>query len=445
MMCNMRMGNLTAAALVATIAATLFLSPAHGQTSPAAHPATTAPAVDINRLRAFPSAEGFGAYTPGGRGGQVLFVTNLDDSGPGSLREAVKTRGPRTIVFRVSGTIELKSGLRVDEPFVTIAGQTAPGDGICLKNYELYVRTHDAVVRYLRVRPGSASPGERDAITVRGCDNVIVDHCSAGWGVDEQLSTTGSTRVTVQWCLITEALHNAGHHKGNHGFGGLIQCRGASYHHNLFAHNRSRNPRPASGLIDFRNNVVYDWDGMAGYAEGNKQRLNYVANYLKAGPSTKTQRDKAFHSGGPETFLYFADNVLEGVADGDAILNLRKGGNRVTVTFEAPPVKTETAAEAFKNVLERAGCSLPARDAVDTRVVEQVRSGAGRQIDSPADVGGWPVLKSAAAPADGDNDGMPDEWERQQKLDPADSADGNADADSDGYTNLEEYLNSIAP
>ncbi|HYO10592.1 MAG TPA: hypothetical protein VER17_16615 [Tepidisphaeraceae bacterium] len=393
---------------------------------------------------AFPTAEGFGRFARGGRGGKVLFVTNLNDSGPGSLREAVKTKGPRTILFRVSGTIELKSGLRVDEPFVTIAGQSAPGDGICLKNYELYVKTHDAVIRYLRVRPGNGSPGERDAITVRDCENVIVDHCSASWGVDELLSTTGSTNVTVQWCFITEALHRAGHHKGNHGFGSLIQCKGASYHHNLYAHNRSRNPRPASGEIDFRNNVIYDWDAMAGYAEGNKQRLNYVGNYLKAGPSTKVHRDKAFHSGGPETFVYFSGNLLEGAAGNDAILNLRNGGHRLPEPFAAPPVKTSSAAEAFDAVLARAGCSLPKRDPVDARVVEQVRTGGGRQIDSMNEVGGWPELASAAAPPDGDNDGIPDAWEREHGLNPANPADAGK-VGADGYTKLEGYLNALAP
>ncbi len=177
--------------------------------------------------KAFPTAEGFGRFAQGGRGGAVLFVDNLNDAGPGSLRAAVEAKGPRTVVFRVSGTIHLEKGLIIREPYITIAGQTAPGDGICLANYELYVAANDAIVRYLRCRPGNGRPGERDGITVRKVQNVIVDHCSASWAVDEVLSTTGSKNVTVQWCMITEALHDAGHHKGNHGFGGLIQCEGA--------------------------------------------------------------------------------------------------------------------------------------------------------------------------------------------------------------------------
>ena len=165
-----------------------------------------------SKQKAFPTAEGFGRFAQGGRGGAVLFVDNLNDAGPGSLRAACEAKGPRTVVFRVSGTIQLEKGLVIREPFITIAGQTAPGDGICLANYELYVKTNDAIVRFLRCRPGNGRPGERDGITVRECDNVIVDHCSASWAVDEVLSTTKSKNVTVQWCFITEALHDAGHH-----------------------------------------------------------------------------------------------------------------------------------------------------------------------------------------------------------------------------------------
>jgi pectate lyase len=390
--------------------------------------------------KAFPTAEGFGQFAKGGRGGAVLFVDNLNDAGPGSLRAACEAKGPRTVVFRVSGTIQLEKGLVIREPFITIAGQTAPGDGICLANYELYVRTNDAIVRYLRCRPGNGRPGERDGITVRECDNVIVDHCSASWAVDEVLSTTKSKNVTVQWCFITEALHDAGHRKGNHGFGGLIQCEGASYHHNLFAHNRSRNPRPASGLIDFRNNVVYDWNAMAGYAEGNKQRLNYVANYLKPGPSTTSGGTFAFHTGKEETLAYFNGNVFEGlVAPGEddrKVINVRNGGIVVDRPHDVPPVQTQPALEARDLVLAEGGATLPKRDAVDRRVVEQVRQGTGRQINTHSDVGAWPELASAPAPTDADADGMPDAWEQAAGV-----TDGNADADGDGYANLEEFLN----
>jgi len=408
-----------------------------------------APATTQAGVKAFPTAEGFGAVARGGREGRVLFVTNLNDEGPGSLREAVETRGPRTIVFRVGGTIRLKKRIEVREPFVTIAGQTAPGEGICLANYEFYIRTNDAVVRHLRVRPGDVSPGERDAITIRECDRVIVDHCSASWSIDELLSTTKAKNVTVQWCLITEALHNTHHHKGNHGFGSLIQCDGASYHHNLYAHNRSRNPRPASGLIDFRNNVIYDWDRMAGYAEDNQQRLNYIANWLAPGPSTNSGRETAFHTGKSKSTIYFRDNVLDGVVgDGEddrKIINVRNGGQVAQDEFSVAPVKTDTATAACQRVLEGAGATRPVRDVIDARVVDSVRQRSGRQIDSQNDVSGWVELKSGAAPADADDDGMPDVWEKQKGLNPADASDASADRNGDGYTNLEEYLNELAP
>ncbi|MGB7159724.1 MAG: hypothetical protein WBD40_16775 [Tepidisphaeraceae bacterium] len=395
---------------------------------------------------AFPGAEGFGKYAQGGRGGQVLFVDNLNDAGPGSLRAAVDTKGPRTIVFNVSGTIQLEKGLVVREPFVTIAGQTAPGDGICLANYELYIAADDAIVRYLRCRPGSQRPGERDGITVRGVNNTIVDHCSASWAVDEVLSTTNAKNVTVQWCIIAEALHDAGHHKGNHGFGGLIHGEGVSYHHNLYAHNRSRNPRPASGLIDFRNNVIYDWNGEAGYAGTiNKQRLNYVANYLKPGPSTIKGARHAFHTGGPESFIFFSGNVLEGIvaegADDTPVLNLRDNGKRATKPHDVLAPATEAATAAMARVLDDAGATLPKRDAVDARVIENFKAGSGRLVNSVDEAGGWPELKSASPPNDSDKDGMPDEWEQAAGLDAQNADDRNADADGDGYSNLEEYLN----
>jgi pectate lyase len=401
------------------------------------------------KQRAFPTAEGFGAYTPGGRGGKVAFVTNLNDSGPGSFREACETKGPRTVIFRISGTIELKSRLVIREPFLTIAGQTAPGDGICLTGMDFIVSTNNVIIRYLRSRPGDRMPGERDAISLTSVDNVIVDHCSASWGIDEQLSTWKSKTVTVQWCLITEALHNSHHHKGNHGFGSLIQCEGATYHHNLYAHNRSRNPRPGSGTVDFRNNVIYDWNGMAGYAEDNKHRVNYVANYLKPGPSTVSSRNIAFHTGMTNTFYFVQGNVFDGLVkegqEDDVIFKVRNGGNLVDQPVDAPLVKTDTATVAYARVLQEAGAILPKRDSVDARIVEQVRTGTGKQLDSQDQVGGWPALNSAPAPADADNDGMPDGWETSNGLNPTDASDVNTDTDGDGYTNLEEFLNSTSP
>lgn len=400
---------------------------------------------------AFPTAEGFGRFAKGGRGGAVIYVTNLDDSGPGSLREAVNMPGPRTVLFKTSGIIRLKSRLTIREPFLTIAGQTAPGDGICIADQDVLIQTNDVIVRHIRFRSGDILPGERDALSIVDGVDVIIDHVSASWSIDEVLSVTkGSNRVTVQWSFITEALHNSQHAKGNHGYGGIMQGQALSNHHNLHAHNRSRVPRPQSGYSDFRNNVVYNWNAMAGYAEDNTFRFNFVANYYKAGPSTLTGRDKIFHTGRTKAQMYHRGNVLEGVvAEGQEdkpIINVRNGGAMVDTEFDFNVgIKTDTATVAYERVLREGGATLPKRDSVDTRVVETVRNGTGKQLDSQNEVGGWPEYKSAPAHADTDSDGMADAWETLNRLNPNDAADRNADPDSDGYTNLEEHLNGTNP
>ena len=273
---------------------------------------------------AFPSAEGFGAHAKGGRGGAVLFVKNLNDSGPGSLREAVEQKGPRTILFNVSGTIELESSLVISEPLITIAGQSAPGGGICLKNYGLSIKTSDVIVRYLRVRPGD-EPGPAykakgkgfspDAISISsGSRDVIIDHCSAGWAIDECLSVSGKgiTKVTVQWCLISESLNDSFHPKGQHGYGSLLRTNGdVTFHHNIYAHHKSRSPRPGtygegSILLDFRNNVIYD---SVGYSAADPVRMNYIGNYIRS------SRGYAFHVGGDETLLYVEGNYDEALKE----------------------------------------------------------------------------------------------------------------------------------
>ncbi|HEY6167986.1 MAG TPA: pectate lyase, partial [Verrucomicrobiae bacterium] len=265
------------------------------------------------RVPAFPGAEGAGTFATGGRGGRVIYVSNLNDSGPGSLREAVEAKGPRTVLFKTSGTIELRHPLRVREPFLTIAGQSAPGDGICLKRCSFMIETHDVVVRFIRSRLGPEGGKAEDAISIgTGARNVIADHCSASWSVDELLSTSGTNinGVTVQWCIIAEALNKSVHPKGEHGYGSLIRADGdVTYHHNIYAHNKSRNPRPGSYgegrglLLDFRNNLIYDWGERAGYTSEDPATINYVANYLKSGPSTR-RLDEAFNVGGAETKLY---------------------------------------------------------------------------------------------------------------------------------------------
>jgi len=423
---------------------------------------------------AFPGAEGFGAQAAGGRGGKVLFVTNLNDSGPGSLREAVNADGPRTVIFRVSGTIALKSPLVIRKPYITIAGQTAPGEGICLKDQALGIAAEQVIVRYLRCRPGDNTKAESDALSISSGRDIIVDHCSASWSVDETLSaSTGGKlgNVTVQWCIISESLDNSTHHKGPHGYGSLIRGgwgNGYTYHHNLYAHHHARLPRPGNyngrdkdpdGFIfDFRNNVIYNWAGSAaGYnADGSNgtdsiTKMNFVGNYYKAG--VNSTGNLAFSESTRSAKAYFYGNAMNGAYPGDPwlLVTWSKFSPKDLEAYiqsepiPVPPVVTDDAMTAYTRVLADAGAVLPRRDAVDERIVNEVKTGTGKIIDHEEQVGGWPELKSAEPPADGDGDGMPDEWEKQHGLDAATAADGNADADGDGYTNLEEYLNGVKP
>jgi len=419
----------------------------------------------LGNMAAFSGAEGFGAFAQGGRGGKVLFVTNLLDYGlkaeaiPGSLRAAVETKGPRTVVFRVSGVIALKSPLKITQPYLTIAGQTAPGDGICLKDYQLMISdTHDVIVRHLRVRPGENAHEEIDGTIIEGSENVIVDHCSTSWSTDEVFSPDGKN-ITVQWCIISEGLDRSFHPKGKHSKGSIIRSTdgGITLHHNLYAHNADRNPKMESYpnlpglLLDFRNNVIYDWGYQTGYSGKDYGRLNYVGNYLKPGPSSQKGVRFAFRPGGDRTKIYMQDTVFEGNEAATANNNLLikwegKSLDEVTAAtpFPSPRVTTQSVAEARKLVLANAGATLPQRDSVDARVVKDLERGAGRIIDSQEDVGGWPDYKSQPAPVDRDQDGMPDEWEVAHGFNPA-KADNNADRDGDGYTNLEEFLNSTDP
>jgi hypothetical protein len=397
----------------------------------------------------------------------MIHVTNLADSGPGSLREAVDAPGPRIVVFDVSGTIRLTKKLAIEEPFITIAGQTAPGDGICLRDATLVVGTDHVVIRYLRCRLGDEGRGG-DAVSIGAGRHIILDHCSASWSSDEVLSSsTGEPRLsdlTVQWCFITEALNPE-----NHGYGSLIRgCRGArySYHHNLYTHNRGRNPRPGNYddrnphdedpeglLLDFRNNVIYNWGGgHAGYNADKKSvtRLNYVGNYLVPGADSSA-RGKAYEEGSTYNRGYFAGTYYgHRLPDDPWSLVTFDGWNAGQISaykqsepFETGPIVTQDAPAAYEAVLESGGASLPRRDAVDQRIVEDVVKGTGRIIKSQSEVGGWPDLRSAAALRDSDGDGMPDVWEQQHGLNPSDAADGPRDRDGDGYTNVEDYLNGL--
>ena len=413
-------------------------------------------------MLAFPSAEGHGKYTRGGRGGAVYQVTTLNDSGAGSLRAAVEAEGPRTVVFRVSGTIELESPLEIENPYITIAGQTAPGEGITIRDYPLQVGADEVIIRYLRLRQGDESGELTDALGGRYNEHIIVDHVSASWGTDETLSFYHNSHTTIQYCIISEAIGDGEGHK----FGGIWGDDYSTYHHNLFAHHESRNPRFASGAghVDFRNNVIYNWVYNSVYG-GEKQQpgdvefdttvVNIVANYYKPGPATETGvRDRIVEpsSRGPgdEGLWYVADNHV--VGDPEVTAENWRGVDgedyvRLNEPWSAVAIGQETAEEAYESVLEEAGATLPARDAVDARIVEEVRNGTANYeedgiISTQSDVGGWPELESAEPPTDSDNDGMPDRWERRNGLDPNDPADRNALTDG-GYTMLEKYLNSL--
>ncbi|MGN6371055.1 MAG: pectate lyase [Phycisphaerae bacterium] len=418
-------------------------------------------AAEKGALPAFPGAEGFGGYTPGGRGGEVYEVTSLEDSGPGTLRDAV-SKGHRTVVFRVSGNIDLKSALQIKEPFITLAGQTAPGDGICLRYFPFGVATHDVVVRFIRSRLGDLH-GQEDSIDIwNGCSNLILDHCSATWSVDECLSTSGNNQnCTIQWCLIGASLNNSIHKKGEHGFGSLARANGPmSWYHNLWIHNNSRNPRlgdaygrGSSPFFDVRNNVIYDFGGTAtGLTQGTWQ-ANYVGNYVRPGPNSKAKTP--IHMGGKSDIVfYLAGNVFDGhpeiTADNAKFIDKYEMDGKpvartVNEAFPSPAFHTMSAEEALESVLAFVGACLPARDSVDARLIADVKERGGKIIDSQRDVGGWPELKSGVAPADSDHDGIPDEWEKAHGLNPNDSSDANKDLNGDGYTNLEKYLDGIDP
>ena len=410
-------------------------------------------------LPAFPGAEGAGANAKGGRGGDVYHVTNLNDSGAGSLREGIRTAtGPRTIVFDVAGTIHLATRLNVNKSFLTIAGQTAPGDGVTVAGHSTVVSGSNVVIRYLRFRMGDLNcPAvQDDALWVDKASDVILDHVSASWSVDETLSVTESNRVSVQWSFITESMKGSCHEKGAHGYGSLIRygTGQVTYHHNLYAHHDSRNPRVGDNIgLDFVNNVIYDWGGEASYsgpADEGSPRVNYVGNYLVAGPMTASSKLRAFSSGGVTTQIYQSNNLLDGDKDGarDGVNNewsmfIGSYTKREPARFEFAQVGTHDAATAYELVLKTAGNSLK-RDTVDERVAGEVRSETGRHINSQNEVGGYPVLNPGPALNDADNDGIPDEWETGHGLNPTDAADGAA-VTAGGYTNLELYLNDLVP
>lgn len=408
---------------------------------------------------AFPGAEGYGKYTTGGRGGKVYIITNLNDSGPGSLREAIESKGARTIVFEVDGNIELLSPLRINNDSLTIAGQSAPGHGICIKDYPLVVNASNVIIRHIRVRVGDKHKSDADALGGGryGQKNVILDHISVSWSIDECLSIYKTENLTVQWCLVTHSLRKSVHTKGNHGFGGIWGGNKATFHHNLLANHSSRNPRFSSvegtKMVDHRNNVIYNWGFKSAYGGGQHGEINLVKNYYKPGPAT-TNPNTLLDVSDDGTGRYFVDgNYLEGnkeisSSNWKGVGGKNPKGAKVDKPFSFEKIKEDNPKQAYKKVLKKVGCSFN-RDKYDIDVINQVKHGKGNFgekgiIDNPEQVGGWPDLKKGTKRADSDRDGIPDNWEISKKLNPNDRADNAFFTLNKNYTNLEVYLNSLA-
>ncbi|MCB8995344.1 MAG: pectate lyase [Bacteroidales bacterium] len=412
----------------------------------------------------FPGAEGAGMYTSGGRGGIVVEVSNLEDSGAGSLRAALNMKECRTVIFKISGTIELKSPVEIKNGNLTIAGQTAPGDGICVSRYPVIIKSGNVIIRYMRFRLGDTSGEGFDAINCKDQEDVIIDHCSMSWSVDETASFYDNKNFTLQWCIISESLNNSVHKKGEHGYGGIWGGMNASFHHNLLANHASRNPRfqgsryhkmPDKEMAEFTNNVIYNWGHKSSYG-GEEGHYNMIANYYKPGPATKkSQRTVILEPFSPLGSFYLEGNILEGSLEisQNNSLGIEINENALDSVLSkvrfiiTPAVKAQTASEAFSSVTALAGASLK-RDITDQRIIDEVINGSchfgdNGIINSQQDVGGWPQLETMEAPADSDHDGMPDLWEKNMNLDPTDPTDGKLYQPDNIYTNLELYLNSL--
>ncbi|MEH6704109.1 MAG: pectate lyase [Galbibacter orientalis] len=435
---------------------------------------------------AFPGAEGFGRNTTGGRGGKVLFVTNLNDSGEGSFRKAIETAGSRYILFKVSGNISLKSRLVIENGDLTIAGQTAPGDGITIKDYPVLIKADNVIIRFLRFRMGDEGQQQADGLEARFQKNIIVDHCSISWSTDETATFYANENTTLQWCFVTESLRNSVHEKGAHGYGGIWGGKKASFHHNLLAHHDSRNPRlgeqagkafALTDLVDLRNNVIYNWGNNSAYG-GEAMNVNIVNCYYKPGPAT-AKRDRIIaidknKNTDTEVYdiwgkFYISGNYMEGskVVTQDnwnygvynqihhsygEVSEEEKQAMRLPSPLDVENnVTTHTAQDAYKRVLEFGGSSL-VRDEIDQRIVKEVEAGnytyegsngsSKGIIDSQNDVGGWPELKSETPPQDSSKDGMPDDWKIEMKLNP-EANNPNGNELSTAYDNIEVYINSL--
>lgn len=472
-------------------------------------------------IPSFPGAEGGGMYSPGGRGGKVITVTNLNDSGPGSFREACETGGARIIVFNVSGVINLKTPIYVRAPYVTIAGQTAPGDGVCIAGESFQVDTHDVVVRHMRFRRGDTRVHNReDSFGGNPVGNIMIDHCSAEWGLDENISfyrhmydpsegqyeTTDlklpTVNVTIQNTISAKALDTY-----NHAFGSTLGGENCMFVRNLWASNSGRNPSIGwNGVFNFVNNIVYNWVHRSSDGGDYTAKFNMINNYYKPGPATPKEGNIGHRILKPEAGrskldhkvygrVYAEGNVMEGFPEITA--DNWKGGIQIetdpdcgdftsymrsATPFEMPYVRITSATDAYDQILKNVGATIPTRDIIDERIIEEVRTGVPYYdeklakkhngdtsglaeksraedgsfkyrrlpkdsykvgiITDPMQMGGYPEYKGTPY-VDTDKDGMPDEWEIANGLNPNDPSDANGDINGDGYTNIEKYINGI--
>jgi hypothetical protein len=457
-------------------------------------------------IPAFPGAEGGGMYSFGGRGGKVLIVTSLEDSGQGTFREACETGGARIIVFNVAGIIRLQSPLIIRSPYLTIAGQTAPGDGICIAGESVLINTHDVIIRHMRFRRGETWVGRRDdALGGNVVGNVMIDHVSASWGLDENMSVyrhmydagngnppkkLPTVNITIQNSIFSEALDTY-----NHSFGSTLGGENCSFARNLWANNTGRNPSIGwNGVFNLVNNVIYNWMHRSVDGGDYSALYNIINNYYKPGPVTPKNSKEGCRLLKPESGrsnlgyavygrAYVNGNVLEG---NDAITRDNWAGGvqvesfpdcnrfcesiRWDKPFPMAPLSIMPAQDAYEFVLSHAGATLPKRDPVDMRIIEQVRTNQidlskyvkidtlyqfhHRRLDKDsyrlgiitdiAQVGGYPEYRGEPR-MDSDNDGMPDAWEKKVGLNPDDASDAVKDMNGDGYTNIEKYINGIDP
>jgi pectate lyase len=430
-------------------------------------------------LRAFPSAEGAGAYTTHGRGGEIIEVTTLRDSRRrGSLRYATeRARGPRIVVFRVGGEIKLKEPLIIKNPNIMIAGQSAPGSGITITGHQLVIATSDVVLRHLRIRPDGYVSGvknEIDGIEIwpgwpnnpyisKEIYNIIIDHCSVSWASDENISINGNVKdTTIQWSIISEGLHQI----PGTGRGMLLspKAKNISIHHNLFANNAQRNIlSKGASSFDFRNNIIYNWKfagtqferGWWPY-ENEITIANLVGNFYKRGPDFANPEARISYDLPKDSKIYVDDNdgkevptedwkliTLNGSFEKTAPLNYKS-----TSQFDFPWISTLKGASTFKEVLSEVGATLPYIDEIDQRILNETSSGTGSvPSNNINDRGGYPNYKTTYVSRryDIDRDGISTEYEIQKGFNPFNHLDGNRDADGDGYTNVEEFLNNTDP